>query len=171
MTDNHNQNKKIIICFWKVYPKMTCILKNIKSAFESFKLKLGIHGPGHNRRWTKWFGPLSSRGPWTWTVRRLLIPWTKKHFSVQTWTRKKIPWKIYFYKFCYICIPSKNHSRSLLIFFLIGTPTLNCVYRIISHISEVQNTFWTKSLKREQRILQLGSLAKLGSMGTMGWIG
>ena len=42
----------------------------------------------------------------------------------------KIPrgiWKISFYMLSYICILSKNHSRSLLNFFLIGTPTLNRV--------------------------------------------
>ena len=42
----------------------------------------------------------------------------------------KIPrgiWKISFYMLSYICILSKNHSRSLLNFFLIGTPTLNHV--------------------------------------------
>ena len=42
----------------------------------------------------------------------------------------KIPrgiWKISFSMLSYICILSKNHSRSLLNFFLIGTPTLNCV--------------------------------------------
>ena len=43
----------------------------------------------------------------------------------------KIPrgiWKISFYMLSYICILSKNHSRSLLNFFLIGTPTLNRVH-------------------------------------------
>ena len=42
----------------------------------------------------------------------------------------KIPrgiWKISFYMLSYICILSKNHSRSLLSFFLIGTPTFNHV--------------------------------------------
>ena len=46
----------------------------------------------------------------------------------------KIPrgiWKISFYMLSYICILSKNHSRSLLNFFLIGTPTLNCVKMIL----------------------------------------
>ena len=44
----------------------------------------------------------------------------------------KIPrgiWKISFYMLSYICILSKNHSRSLLNFFLIGTPTLNHVLK------------------------------------------
>ena len=42
----------------------------------------------------------------------------------------KIPrgiWKISFDMFSYTYILSKNHSRSLLNFFLIGNPTLNCV--------------------------------------------
>ena len=43
----------------------------------------------------------------------------------------KIPrriWKISFNMFSLTYILSKNHSRSLLNFFLIGNPTLNCVY-------------------------------------------
>ena len=36
--------------------------------------------------------------------------------------------KISFYMLSYMCTLSKNHSRSLLNFFLIGTPTLNHVY-------------------------------------------
>ena len=36
-------------------------------------------------------------------------------------------WKISFYMLFYICIPSKSHNRSLLTFFPIGNPTLNCV--------------------------------------------
>ena len=42
----------------------------------------------------------------------------------------KIPrgiWKISFHMFSYTYILSKKHSRSLLNFFLIGNPTLNCV--------------------------------------------
>ena len=57
----------------------------------------------------------------------------------------KIPrgiWKISFYMLSYICILSKNHSRSLLSFFLIGTPTLSHVSFVLEYYKKLDNLYY-----------------------------
>ena len=76
------QNKqKTIICFWKVYPKVTCILKNIKSAFETRGLRTGTQPPLYRMELGPWNINWKSRAfeP-VRTVRRFLIPLLSKHF-------------------------------------------------------------------------------------------
>ena len=63
----------------------------------------------------------------------------------------KIPhgiWKIYFDMFSYISKLSRNHSRSMLNFFPVWTPTLNCVIRkkivLIKWLELIFNGRWSE---------------------------
>ena len=57
-------------------------------------------------------------------------------------------WKIYFDMFSYISKLSRNHSRSMLNFFPVWTPTLNCVIRkkivLIKWLELIFNGRWSE---------------------------